>query len=209
MIREAYLQGAAAAADLIGSPSVAAAWNNPSVLPGYRVGGLCGHLARNVVLVEPLLAAPAVGARPIPLLDHYTGDDWLDADPQGEEHLAIRERGEEAAADGPATLAARLSAAVERLNRAIPAQPAERVVDLPGMWSLTLDDFLLTRLVEVTVHSDDVAVSVGMPTPELPPEHYEETIALLSRLAARRHGPTALLRALSRRERAPGTISAF
>ncbi|QNP66636.1 maleylpyruvate isomerase N-terminal domain-containing protein [Streptomyces genisteinicus] len=209
MIREAFLQGAAAAADLIGHPSVAAAWNAPSVLPGYRVGGLCGHLARNVVLVEPLLAAPASGARPLPLLDHYTGDDWLDADPQSEEHLAIRERGEKAAADGPGSLAERVSGAVGRLAPAVAAQPADRVVDLPGMWSLTLDDFLLTRLVELTVHCDDLAVSVGEPTPELPAAHYEETIALLSRLAVRRHGPTALLRALSRSERAPATVSAF
>jgi hypothetical protein len=34
-------------------------------------------------------------------------------------------------------------------------------------------------------------------------------IDLLARLAVRRHGPTAVLRALSRAERAPGTISAF
>ncbi|MFJ5294413.1 maleylpyruvate isomerase N-terminal domain-containing protein [Streptomyces sp. NPDC088348] len=209
MIREAYLQGAAAAAVLMGHPSVAAAWNEPSVLPGYRVAGLCGHLARNIVLVEPLLAAPAGGAHPIPLLDHYTGDDWLDAGFHSGEHLAIRERGEKAAADGPESLAERVSGAVSRLNRAILAQPADRVVDLPSMWSLTLDDFLLTRLVEVVVHCDDVAVSIGVPTPELPTAYYEEAINLLSRLAMRRHGPVALVRALSRSERAPGTISAF
>lgn len=96
-----------------------------------------------------------------------------------------------------------------RLREAIPAQPADRVVDLPGMWSLTLDDFLLTRLVEVVVHSDDLAVSVGAPSPELPPEYCDDVIALLARLAVRRHGPTAVIRAFSRGERAPGTVSAF
>lgn len=209
MIRDAYLRWATAAADVIRSPSVAAAWDEPSVLPGYRVGGLCGHLSRNIVLVEPVLARPTGGARPIPLLDHYTRDDWWDADPQGGEHVGIRSRGEQAAAEGPELLALRVTDAVGRLREAIPAQPADRVVDLPGMWSLTLDDFLLTRLVEVVVHSDDLAVSVGAPSPELPPEYCEDVIALLARLAVRRHGPTAVIRAFSRGERAPGTVSAF
>ncbi|MDB1087974.1 maleylpyruvate isomerase N-terminal domain-containing protein [Streptomyces sp. ACA25] len=209
MVREAYLQWAAAAADIIGSPSVAAAWDEPSVLPGYHVGGLCGHLARNIVLVEPVLAQPSAGARPVPLLEHYTGDDWVDADPQSDQHAAIRSRGEEAAADGPEALAERVAAAVRRLSEVLPAEPKDRVVDLPGMWSLTLDDYLLTRLVEVVVHSDDLAVSVGAPTPDLPPAHSEEVIGLLARLAVRRHGPTAVIRTLSRAERAPGSVSAF
>jgi hypothetical protein len=37
----------------------------------------------------------------------------------------------------------------------------------------------------------------------------DPVFALLTRLAVRRHGPTALLRALSRSERAPATIAAF
>ncbi len=36
-----------------------------------------------------------------------------------------------------------------------------------------------------------------------------EAVELLTRLAVRRHGAAALLRALSRAERAPGSIAAF
>ncbi|MGW6796978.1 maleylpyruvate isomerase N-terminal domain-containing protein [Streptomyces chartreusis] len=208
MIREAYLRWASAAADVLRSPSVAAAWDEPSVLPGYRVSGLSGHLARNIVLVEPVLDRPASGASPIPLLDHYTRNDWLDADPQGEVHLGIRERGAKAAADGPDVLARHVTDTIGRLQETIPAQPTDRVVDLGG-WSLALDDFLLACLVEVTVHSDDLAVSVGLPTPDLPPQYCEDVIALLARLAVRRHGPMAVVRAFSRDERSPKTISAF
>jgi hypothetical protein len=75
--------------------------------------------------------------------------------------------------------------------------------------ALTLDDLLITRMMEIAVHNDDLAVSVGMPTPELPPTVLDPVFDLLTRLAIRRHGPTAVLRALSRAERAPGTISAF
>jgi hypothetical protein len=59
------------------------------------------------------------------------------------------------------------------------------------------------------VHADDLAVSVGMATPALPAAVLDPVFELLTRLAVRRHGPTAVLRALSRAERAPDTISAF
>ncbi|WP_316525683.1 hypothetical protein [Kitasatospora brasiliensis] len=78
-----------------------------------------------------------------------------------------------------------------------------------GPWSLTLDDLLATRTMELAVHGDDLAVSVGLPSPELPPETAESVIGLLARLAVRRHGQAAVLRALSRAERAPESIAAF
>jgi hypothetical protein len=68
---------------------------------------------------------------------------------------------------------------------------------------------LLTRLMELAVHSDDLAASVGLPTPELPPSAMEFVLGLLTQLSVRRHGATAVLRTLSRAERAPATITAF
>jgi hypothetical protein len=62
---------------------------------------------------------------------------------------------------------------------------------------------------ELAVHSDDLAASVGVPTPELPPAAAELVLGLLTQLSIRRHGATAVLRTLSRAERAPGTITAF
>jgi hypothetical protein len=82
-------------------------------------------------------------------------------------------------------------------------------IPLWGPWSLMLDDILTTRMMELAVHSDDLAVSVGIATPALPQSAVDTVIDLLSRLAVRRHGPTAVLRALSRAERAPATIAAF
>ncbi|WP_230205174.1 hypothetical protein [Parafrankia elaeagni] len=74
---------------------------------------------------------------------------------------------------------------------------------------LSLDDFLATRILEIAVHSDDLAVSVDVPTPALPVPATDAVLALLTRLAAHRHGPTAVLRAFSRAERAPTTITAI
>ncbi|MDQ3879299.1 MAG: hypothetical protein M3290_13275, partial [Actinomycetota bacterium] len=54
------------------------------------------------------------------------------------------------------------------------------------------------------VHTDDLAVSIGVPTPEPRPEAADAAIANLVSVARRRHGDTAVLRALTRRERDEG-----
>jgi len=55
-------------------------------------------------------------------------------------------------------------------------------------YSLRLDDFVVSRMMELAVHSDDLAASVGIPTPALPPVVIDIVVDLLSRLAVRRHG---------------------
>jgi len=75
----------------------------------------------------------------------------------------------------------------------------------PG-WAPTL---LVTSMMEIAVHSDDLAVSVGVDPPRLPDAVVDPVLVLLTHLSAGRHGPTAVLRALSRAERAPASISAF
>lgn len=78
-----------------------------------------------------------------------------------------------------------------------------------GDWGLHVDDFLLTRVVELVVHIDDLAVSLGLPTPALPEAAAGATIKLLSSLAAWRHGSLNVIRALARQERAPASIVAL
>ena len=76
-------------------------------------------------------------------------------------------------------------------------------------WSLSLHDWLVTRLMEIVVHSDDLAASVELGrrssrTPCSPP-----VLALLTTVAVGRHGQAAVVRALSRPQRAPSSVSAF
>ena len=209
-IRDAYLQAAASAAALLDDQAVAAAWESPSALPEFSVAGLAGHLARQVVAVPRVLGQPVPAGPPATLLDHYDRVTWAGASLDDEANVEIRRGGEDEAADGAAALAARIGVAVEALRTALPAEPADRVVHPSWVsWTLTLDDFLVTRMMEIAVHSDDLAQSAGVATPALPPAVLEPVFTLLTRLAVRRHGPTALLRALSRSERAPATIAAF
>jgi hypothetical protein len=209
-IRAAYLDAAASAVALLGDPAVAAAWDRPSALAKLNVSGLAGHLARQVLRVPEVIAADPPGEPPIALLEHYARSTWVTADIDDESNASVRTLGEREAAGGAAALISQTHAALDTLRAAIPAEPAGRIILVPwGPWALSLDDFLMTRMMEIAVHNDDLAVSAGIPTPPLPPTALDHVLDLLSRLAVRRHGPTAVLRALSRSERAPATISAF
>ncbi|MGW0485472.1 maleylpyruvate isomerase N-terminal domain-containing protein [Nonomuraea sp. NPDC003214] len=206
-IRNAYVTAAASAAALLRDPAVAAAWDKPSALTEFSVGGLAGHLAQQLVRVDGALASEGAG-EPIRLLEHYTRSPWVQEGLDHESNVNIRRGGEQAAARGAEALAAATEELLDRQRTALAAEPADRVIDLPN-WSLLLDDFLLTRLIELVVHADDLAASVGVPTPELPPQVVEPVVEMLARLAVHRHGATAVIRTLSRAERAPAAISAF
>ncbi|MFI5707483.1 maleylpyruvate isomerase N-terminal domain-containing protein [Kribbella sp. NPDC051620] len=209
-IREDFLSVGASAARLLREPAVSEAWSKPSALEEFSVGGLAGHLAYQVLAIPEIVAAPVPTEPTISVLDHYARVEWIDAGLDDEISLRIRSGGDLVAADGPVVLADRLDAALDQLTAGLP-EIADRPVriSLWGPWSLMLDDMLLTRLMELAVHSDDLAVSVGLPTPELPPRAVETVLGLLTRLSVRRHGASAVLRTLSRAERAPGTITAF
>jgi len=208
--RQSYLVAAASAVSLLGDPAVSAAWDKPSALTEFSVAGLAGHLALQLVRVRDALALDREAQEPIGLIEHFSRSPWVQAGLDHESNVYVRRGGEAAAADGPAALVEHSQALLDELSAALPAEPADRVIALPwAEWSLRLDDLLLTRLVELVVHSDDLAASVGIETPALPDSVIDPVVELLARLAVHRHGATAVIRTLSRAERAPATISAF
>ena len=200
MIRDAYLRTARTGRELIAAPEVGARWDEPSSLREFTVRGLAGHLVRAATAVEPYLDRdepkdPAVG--PAAYFGAITDEPDLDS----ELHRAIRQRGEDEAAEGQAALVARYNAAIERLERRLVDERPERRVRVFRDFVLTLDDFLVTRCIELLVHIDDLAVSVGVPTPVPDAEAMDAALAALVDVSRRRHGDTAVLRALTRRER--------
>lgn len=202
-----YLSAADVAVGLLRDPAVAQAWERPSALERLSVGGLAAHLSQQIAFVPQILASPVEGG-PITLLEHYSRVRWRGADLDQETNVGIREGSESLAEHGPREVAEHATSALAVLRKALPEEPAGRVVFLPyAGWALTLGDYLVTRMMEISVHADDLAVSVGLPTPQFPPGVAEPVIDLLSRLATQRHGATAVIRALSRAERAPATIA--
>ncbi len=209
-IRDAYLLAATSAAELLDDPAVANLWSKPSALESFTVSGLAGHLAGQVLTLRRLLDEPPPQGELVSLVGHYSRVLWIDADVEAEVNVAIREGGESNASAGAAALAAQTKAAVAAVRERLAVEPEDRMVSPPaGPWCLRLDDFLVTRMMEISVHSDDLAYSVGIDAPALPESVLEPVLALLTRLAVRRHGSSAVLRALTRAERAPQLINAF
>jgi len=208
-----YLEAATAAAALIASPEVAIRWDEPSALRELAVSGLAGHLARQITMVPAQLSNRQKlpeGAEVITVLEHYARVQWIDAPLDAEINVGIRRTAVTEAEEGPAALADRVAAAIARLTTMLPAEDGDAPYFIPWTgWALPLSDFLATRLMEIVVHSDDLAVSVQTTLPPFPEQATETVIDLLTRLSTRRHGTAAVLRALARQERAPGTIAAF
>ncbi|MGW2964704.1 maleylpyruvate isomerase N-terminal domain-containing protein [Streptomyces sp. NPDC001220] len=209
-LKNAYLETAAQAVALLDTPEVAASWEKPSALAQWTVGGLAGHLAYQVFSVDPALEGPASEQEPIPVLEHYARAVWIDAPLDGEINSGIRAKGEGISSDGARPLVERVHISLDRQRTGLEEVQGDRVVFMPQTgWALRLDDFLVTRMVELSVHMDDLAVSVGLGAPELPGDAVDPVISLLTGLAVRRHGQAALLRALTRAERAPSAINVF
>lgn len=209
-VRELYLDVADRAATLLAAPEVARDWHRPSALAELGVGGLAGHLAGQVFFIPAVLAEAPSTEPAISLHEYYGRVSWIGSDLDTPFNRSIRSGGEEEAADGPAALAARVTACVEDLRGTLPAAP-DRLVRRPtwGPWSISLDDFVTSRILELVIHTDDLAYSVGLPTPEFPAQAVDTVVDVLSRIALRRHGAVNVLRALSRTERAPASISAL
>ncbi|RKE21583.1 maleylpyruvate isomerase N-terminal domain-containing protein [Streptomyces sp. TLI_171] len=209
-VRELYLGVADTAARLLAAPEVAEGWHRPSALAEFSVQGLAGHLAGQVFFIPEVLAEPVPAEPAIPLHEYYARVSWIGSDLDTPFNRAIRSGGEQEAAEGPAALSGRVAACAEELRGVLPSAP-NRPVRRPtwGPWSISLDDFVTSRLLELVIHCDDLAYSVGLPTPEFPTAAVEIVVDVLSRIALRRHGATDVLRALSRSERAPASVSAL
>ncbi len=207
---ESFLAASRIAADLATRPEVAARWSDESACAGMTVGGLAHHLVAQAVNTLRLVTDPSTGDEPISLLEHYRRAAWVTAAPDDEANVRIREGADSEAAGGPDALRALVDATLAGLPAALAAPRDPDTVHIPWQgWSLSAHDYVVTRLMETVVHADDLAVSVGVPTPEFPDEVMAPVLGLLSALAARRHGQAAVVRALSRAERAPRSIAAF
>ncbi|RYP86672.1 hypothetical protein EKO23_08350 [Nocardioides guangzhouensis] len=195
---------------LAARPEVAAVWEAESACAGMSVGGLTQHLLSQVRLLDELLGADPSGDGPITLEQHYERAAWAHTDLDSETNVGIREVSDERAGVGQAALLEAARDQLARLPERLAATREPDTVHLPWQgWSLRTGDFVVTRCMEMLVHGDDLAASVGVPTPEYPLPVVRPVLTLLTDVAVRRHGQTAVVRAFSRPQRAPAHVSAF
>lgn len=195
---------------LAGRPEVARRWDEESACADLTVGGLAVHLLRQSAHVVRALDAPPPLDPPIGLLEHYQRAEWTSSGHDDEANVSIRTTDDRVAQAGPISILAQSAAALARLPRLIDRRRDPDWVHLPWQgWNLATEDFLVTRAMEVLVHSDDLASSVGIEAPVFPYTVTVRVVDLLSSLAIERHGTVNVIRALSRPQRAPRSISAF
>lgn len=200
-VRSTYSAAVDIAADLLGDPAVEASWDEPSALAGWQVSGLSGHLARAVTTVEQYLDGDPVPQGELLTPGGYYAAAIHTSELESDLHRTIRERGDEMASGGRANLRERVVSTATRLRDRLPSEPEDRQVAVLDGMVLRLDDYLATRVVELVVHSDDLALSAGAPTPEFPADAYRIATDALIDTARQRYGDVAVIRALARRER--------
>jgi hypothetical protein len=205
-IRTTFLSCAHATRTAIADRAVARRWDEPSALEQMTIGGLAGHLARGVFTVQEYLAdAPPAGAATVSPAAYFVEGVTLTSNVGDELNTSIRERAHAEAAAGHAALLTRLDDAIERITEALSAEPTARAVVVRGGTPMLLDDYLVARVVELVVHLDDLAVSVGTDA-EIPHGGADVAVGCMVDMARLAHGDIAVLRVLARRERTPADV---
>ncbi|OWY60432.1 hypothetical protein B7486_69215, partial [cyanobacterium TDX16] len=113
----------------------------------------------------------------------------------------VRNRSEQTADGGHEQLVADATDCLARLQERLPGEPDGRRVLAFGR-SITLPEYLRTRCVELTAHTEDLALSVERPV-DVVPEAAEVAVGVLVGASVRRNGAPAVLRSLTRTERDP------
>ncbi len=197
--RDVYLDAASAVVELLSKPEIEANWDNESVLEGFKVSALAGHLARSISLVHEYLEATVSGIMPVDA-EVYIADmvEAVEVDPRLNEQ--IRERGAKESEGGPDKLVEQAANYISFLNEEFLRVASDRRVQVFKGRVMLLDEYLKTRLVEMVVYVEDLALSVGAGV-GLPTEAMSIATDVVANAGRIRHGDLAFLRAMTRRER--------
>lgn len=210
-VTRAFREAADAFGEVLDRPEVNESWTEGSAIDGYTVGAVVGHVNAAIGWLEALLdALPPADLRPMRLGSYYRG---MKREPGGgaaphPAHDVVRELSEGAARRGCEANREKFRSLVERLVARLEGESGERLLDLRPMVpaAIRLGDFLRTRVVELVVHADDLAASIGVEP--VPPSEDSATVAIgvMTAVARMAHGDLAVVRALARRERESAAV---
>lgn len=201
--RAVFLEAAAAAVRLLEEPAVTATWDDASVLAEYTVGGLTAHLVRAVSTSLGYLDQEPVDRAPDTDAAGYFLEALGHLDPVDSElHRSVRQRSDDMAASGPLAVLDATRAALQSLTGRLEVEPDDRVVVVFGGAVMSLDEYLETRIVELVVHSDDLAESCPGVEASVPEKAWAVARRVVAEVAARRMGDRQFVLGLSRSERA-------
>jgi hypothetical protein len=197
-IRAAFLASYEAIRPLIASDELDRRWDDASCLEGSTVRGLAGHLVRAGIAPFAYLEAAPPAAPPFPAPHYYA---TVLSRMTAADHAEVPERGEAVAGTGAADLRSTYDDAVDRAREILPSVDESRVMSVYMDVPLRFDDYLIVRIVEILVHTDDLAVSLDLDAPDAPSEAMDLAIDHLVAVARGQQGDRAVLIGLTRRER--------
>jgi Mycothiol maleylpyruvate isomerase N-terminal domain len=192
--------------ELASQPEVAAHWKEPSALERMSVGAVAAH---GLGILEQILGDCE---RPEPATPRFLGiveytraarlDKREDLDSKGHEMLIGG--AETRAAAGPEAILAHAAGWLEELKWMLPAMDPNKHVYLPRMPPMAgpLAMMVANRTVELVVHMDDLAVSVGLPTPPITPQAGAMALTVLLSVARKMNTDLEVIRVMARAERA-------
>jgi hypothetical protein len=203
-VRGLLVEAVEAAARLLARDEVATRWVEPSALDGMSIGALAAHLVRAAGSTLAYLDRTDPVVRPDgPLLTPVT---YFQAAIESPIHERIKEVSASEATAGPAEMATTCARIADDMRARFAAEPEDRLVAALGGRMLTLDDFCRTRLIEVLFHVDDLAASIGVPTPPTSVDARTTVVDILVGIARSQHGDWEVLRALAREERRTAAV---
>jgi len=201
-VRALVVEAVTQAAELIATPSIAEQWDEPSALEGMTVGALSAHLVRAAGATIAYLDRTPPDRRSDG--DLLTAVTYFHAAVDSPIHDQIKDVSATESAIGHEATVAKCRQLAADLETRLAAEPVDRLVAALGGRLLTLDDFCRTRLIEVLLHLDDLAVSTDQPRPATDPEGAAVIIEICMNIARDRNGDWGVLYALTRAERSGG-----
>ncbi|WP_258724697.1 maleylpyruvate isomerase N-terminal domain-containing protein [Cellulomonas sp. NS3] len=173
-------------------------WGEPG-LGEWDVRALVGHTSRSFLTVEAYLAQPAAAVEVASAVGYYRATREIAAGP------SVAERGREAGralGDDPAAAAGEIATRVGALVRR--CDGTELLTSVAG--GMRLADYLPTRTFELTVHTADLAVALGVPA-DVPASAARQTLGLVTALAVEDGAAAPLLLATTGRRPLPAGFS--
>ena len=206
--RDVFFGATSSVAELIASPAVGDHWGERSCLEGFTVGGLAGHIVRSVQALVDLLERPIPeGARVATPAQFFGVNKPKGPVPDDPIAKFIVADGENRADFGQGAVVGTFLELVDQAERvlgdltATTIIPTMRIPD--GVTFLGI--YLTTRIVELVVHGDDLASSVGIDW-QPPFAAGALAIGMLVQIASEQNGTVEVLRVLARSERAASDV---
>jgi hypothetical protein len=198
----AFAHAGERALEMIRLPEVARRWGDASILDGFTIGGIAGHLYAVLRTFERRCdtQAPPTTVVVSPAANYAIARLERGGDLDDPTFRVVREGGERMATRGHAAVADGFERQLQLLVARLAGERGDRLVVLPDTsTSATLHDYTETRIVELVVHADDLASSVGAQLEPPPLDAATIAIDFLVRAVRHRAGDSATLRALAGR----------